>query len=216
MNFFNFFKKQKEIILEENENSNFNNNIVIAIDIDNVLNNLCEAVLSVYNEDSEDNLEPSEIKTYYIENYVKEAYKQNFHNYFLSKKVWKRCELIPDCQKYVSKLYNEGYTIIFCTSTEPENLPKKASWLKRNFPYIDTRKALFSCPKKQYLSAATILIDDCAANFGGQEYSIVLDYPWNRSYLTDNHRSFRAFTWEHIYKHVHTITNQIKSYSEKI
>ena len=35
--------------------------MTIGIDIDNVLNNLCEAVLSVYNEEADDNLKVSDI-----------------------------------------------------------------------------------------------------------------------------------------------------------
>ena len=54
--------------------------MIIAIDIDNTLNNLCEAVLSVYNEDSGDNLRPYDIHTYYIDDYVKPEYKNTFKN----------------------------------------------------------------------------------------------------------------------------------------
>ena len=35
--------------------------MIVGIDIDNCLNNLCEAVLSVYNEDSGDSLKQSDI-----------------------------------------------------------------------------------------------------------------------------------------------------------
>ena len=37
--------------------------MIIGIDIDNTLNTLCKAVLSVYNEDSRDNLKPEDIKS---------------------------------------------------------------------------------------------------------------------------------------------------------
>ena len=119
--------------------------MIIGIDIDNTLNTLCKAVLSVYNEDSRDNLKPEDIKSYYIENFVKPKFKDNFNSYFLNRRVWKRIKVIKDCQKYVARLYRDGHTIIFITSTEPENLKKKANWLKRNFPYLDIRKSLFSC-----------------------------------------------------------------------
>ena len=51
----------------------------IGIDIDGTINNMCECVLKVYNEDSGDNLKVEDITNYYIENFVKEEYKKDFH-----------------------------------------------------------------------------------------------------------------------------------------
>lgn len=175
--------------------------MIIAVDIDNTLNTLCKAVLSVYNEDSGDNLRPSDIRTYYIDNFVKPQYKDNFKYYFVDKRTWKRIKLVDNCQKYVAKMFNDGHTVIFLTSTEPENLKKKANWLQRNFPYIDIRKSLFSCPKKQYMSGIDLLIDDCGGNLIGAKYKgIILDYPWNQDFVTDDEQFFRARNWEEIYK----------------
>ena len=64
--------------------------MIVGIDIDNCLNNLCEAVLSVYNEDSGDSLKQSDITDYYIEKFVKEPFKDNFYRYFTDKRTWKR------------------------------------------------------------------------------------------------------------------------------
>lgn len=181
--------------------------MIIGIDIDNVLNNLCEAVLSVYNEDAADNLKVKDIKTYYIENFVKLEFKENFNSYFLNRRVWKRIQLIEDCQKYIAKLFREGNEIIFITSTEPQNLPKKANWLKRNFPFINIRKALYSCPRKQYMSGIDILIDDASHNLYNSNYKgIIFDYPWNRNFKEDNINYFRAKNWKDIYD----IINKIK------
>ena len=57
--------------------------MIIGIDIDGTINNLCESVLSVYNEDSGDNLTVNDITEYYIENFVKPEYKEGFHRYFV-------------------------------------------------------------------------------------------------------------------------------------
>ena len=182
--------------------------MIIAIDIDNVLNNLCEAVLSVYNEDADDNLKSSDIRTYYIDNFVKPQYKDTFKHYFLDKRVWERIKLIKDCQKYIAKLFNKGHTIIFLTSTEPENLKKKANWLQRNFPYINIRKSLFCCPKKQYMSGIDLLIDDCGSNLIDAKYNgIILDYPWNQDFVTDDKQFFRANNWKEIYEIVCSLSS---------
>lgn len=185
--------------------------LTISVDIDNVLNNLTESVLSVYNADSGDNLSLSDITAYHIENFVKPPYKENFWHYFLDKRVWKQISIIDGCREVIAKLFNEGHRIIFVTTTEPENLPKKKNWLMRNFPFLDIRKSLFSCPVKQ-LVKCDVLIDDCIANLMGEKdyYSICLDYPWNRKGVDHAPMFTRAKDWNEIYERVKMIETLLK------
>lgn len=178
----------------------------IIVDVDNVLNNLCEAVLEVYNEDANDNLTKEQIQSYFIEDFVKLEYRKTLKNYFLDKRVWKKIELKENCQEYLAKLYNSGHQIVFCTATEPDNFKKKANWLQRNFPFIDIRKSLFCCPIKQILRG-DILIDDYIRNFGGTTYSICLAEPWNQHFLTDKKR-FRVNNWKEIYEIIKKIEKE--------
>lgn len=177
----------------------------ILIDVDNIIGNLCDAVLSVYNEDSGDNLRSENITSYYIENFVKPQYKDNFKHYFLDKRVWKRMKYVDGCREYIAKLFNDGHDIYFCTKTEMKNAPKKESYLQRTFPYINIRKKLIVCSDKTMIRA-DVLIDDCLDNFGGQDYSIVLDYPWNRN--TDDEDIIRASSWKEIYNIISEINSE--------
>ena len=179
----------------------------ILIDVDNIIGNLCDAVISVYNEDSGDSLCSKNITSYYIENFVKPQYKDNFKHYFLDKRVWKRMKYVDGCREYIAKLFNDGHDIYFCTKTEMKNVPKKESYLQRTFPYINIRKKLIVCSDKTMIRA-DVLIDDCLDNFGGQDYSIVLDYPWNRNNVKDN--IIRAENWEEIYEIIASINEEIK------
>lgn len=185
--------------------------MLIAIDVDNTLNNLTEAVLSVYNTDSGDNLSLSDITAYRIENFVKPEYKKSFYQYFLDSNVWKKIKVQPYCREVIARLYREGHEIIFITTTEPENLPKKMNWLMRNFPFLDIRKSLFSCPVKQ-LVKCDILIDDYIGNLTGEReyYSICLDYPWNRRETGCIPNFTRAKDWNEIYDKVKMVESLIK------
>lgn len=187
-------------------------NIIIGVDIDNVLNNLTESVLKVYNADSGDNLSLSDITAYHIENFVKPEYKETFWHYFLDKRVWKGISIIDGCREVIAKLHNEGHKIIFVTTTEAENLPKKKNWLQRNFPFLEIRKRLFSCPIKQ-LVKCDILIDDCISNVVGTKdyYSILLDYPWNNKKGIDKEPMItRANNWNEIYDRIKMIESLMK------
>lgn len=174
----------------------------ILIDVDNIVGKLCESVLSVYNEDSGDNLCVDDITSYYIDNFVKPQYKENFKYYFLDRRVWKRMKYVDGCQEYIAKLFNDGHDIYFCTKTEIENAPKKKNYLQRTFPYINMRKKLIVCYNKTMIKG-DILIDDCLDNFGGQPHGIVLDYPWNRD--IDKDGIIRCSNWENIYEEINNL-----------
>lgn len=179
--------------------------MIIGIDIDNVLNNLCEAVLSVYNEDSGDNLEIKDITEYYIENFVKEPFKENFYRYFVDKRVWNRIKSMKDCRKYISKLHSEGHVILFVTKTEPYNFYKKEKWLQNLFPFLNVKKRFYCCPNKKLLKL-DVLIDDYPSNFCDDRNNICFAYPWNASY-----NGIRCKNWEEIYNtigEVHNVCNQ--------
>ena len=82
--------------------------MIIACDVDNVLNNLTESVLKVYNSDYNDNLKIEDIKSYGIEDYVKPEFKNDFPSLFLDKRVWKGISVIPGCVEVLKKWYDNG------------------------------------------------------------------------------------------------------------
>lgn len=173
----------------------------IGIDIDGTINNLCEAVLSVYNEDSGDNLTVESINEYFMEKFVKEEYKENFYQYFIDKRVWKRVSTNKEAVDYIKKLILDKHEVYFVTSTEAENVKKKSDWLKRNFPEINIRKRLIICYNKQLLSGLDFLIDDYEGNLiNGVYKKILLSHPWNASFDCKSNNIYRAENWEEIYK----------------
>lgn len=187
--------------------------LTIMIDIDGVLNTLDTTVIEVYNEDSGDSLSHQDVTEYHIEKFVKPEYRDNFHKYFLDKRVWQRINVIDGCQDVIKKLWDEGYNIIFVTKTECENLVKKRNWLNRTFPFIganNMRKILFSAPNKQ-LIRADIAIDDSLDNLLGDRtyYSICYDKSYNQTNKPIPMFS-RAYNWSDVYNKVHMITSLIK------
>lgn len=183
--------------------------LTIMIDIDGILNTLDTTVLEVYNEDSGDNLRPEDVTEYHIEKFVLPDYHDNFHKYFLDKRVWQRIKVVDGCQNAIRKLWNDGYNILFVTKTECENLVKKRNWLARTFPFIganNIRKMLYSAPVKQYIRA-DIAIDDGLFNLTGDRtyFSICLDKPYNKADDKSIPRFVRAYDWTEIYTYIKII-----------
>lgn len=187
--------------------------MIIGIDIDGTINNLCESVLSVYNEDSGDNLTVDDITEYYIENFVKPEYKEGFHRYFVDKRVWKRVSIDEEARKYIIALHEKGHEIYFVTSTEPENVEKKAGWLQKNFTMINIRKQLIVCHNKQLLSGLTVLVDDYDKNLtGGHYHKLLLDKPWNQNVNEDETGIARCMSWSDVYDDIESIERYLAGY----
>jgi len=192
--------------------------LIIGVDVDNVICNTSETVLKYYNKRADDNLTTEDIKTYYIEDYVKPNWKDGFYNIFLNKTIWKNINEIKDCRKYINKLIENDYRIIFVTSTEPYNYYKKSKWLSKLFPNINIRDSLICIKDKQLLSGnIDILIDDCPKNLSdiidnyGNKLTanykkIIFDYEgkygWTKSFKVDNVDKFKAYSWEDVYKKI--------------
>ena len=156
--------------------------MIIGIDCDNVVCNTTESVLAQHYADTGEKLTLDDIKSYYIENYVSDDYKDDFHLIFYKKEMWKRVKVIPHCVEVIKRLYDRGDSIYFVTSTEPQNITKKARFLQRTFPFLDIRKCLITTHCKQMIGV-DILIDDYEMNLiNGSYFGILMDYPWNANF----------------------------------
>lgn len=173
----------------------------IALDIDNTIVNTTSCILDQHYADTGEKLTLDDIKSYYIENYVGEDYKYDFHLIFLKKEMWKRVKVLPHCIEVVKRLHDRGDSIYFVTSTEPQNVAKKARFLQRTFPFLDIRKRLITTHNKQMI-VCDILVDDCIDNVLNADYtSILLDYPWNSTAIFDDasdDKIYRVFDWTQV------------------
>ena len=172
--------------------------MIIGIDVDNTIVNTTSCVIAQHYADTGEKLSLDDIKSYYIENYVSDDYKDDFHLIFYKKEMWKRVKVIPHCVEVIKRLHDRGDSIYFVTSTEPQNITKKARFLQRTFSFLDIRKCLITTHCKQMIGV-DILIDDCIDNVVGADYySILMDYPWNSTAIFDEaeyDNIFRVFDW---------------------
>ena len=185
--------------------------MVIALDCDNVITNTTACVLAQHYADTGEKLTLDDIKGYYIENYVGDDYKDDFHLIFFKKEMWKRVQVLPHCVEVVKRLHDKGNEIYFVTSTETQNVTKKARFLQRTFPFLDIRKCLITTHCKQMIGV-DILIDDYEMNLiNGSYFGILMDYPWNRNFDdASDDKIYRVFDWtqvEPMIEYIQTLKN---------
>ena len=170
--------------------------MIIGIDVDNTCVNTSFCILEQHYADTGEKLTLDDIKSYYIENYVSDDYKDDFHLIFYKKEMWKRVKVIPHCVEVIKRLHDRGDSIYFVTSTEPQNITKKARFLQRTFPFLDIRKCLITTHCKQMIGV-DILIDDYEMNLiNGSYFGILMNYPWNANFDdASNENIYRVNNW---------------------
>ena len=188
--------------------------MIIGIDVDSTVCNTTESVIAQHYIDTGEKLTLDDIKTYYIENYVSDDYKDDFHLIFFKKEMWKRVKVIPHCVEVIKRLHDKGDSIYFVTSTEPQNITKKARFLQRTFPFLDIRKCLITTHCKQMIGV-DILIDDYEMNLiNGSYFGILMDYPWNANFDdASDENIYRVNNWlevEPMIEYIQTLKNSNK------
>ena len=174
----------------------------IGIDIDNVIVNTTETVLTYINNRLPNVfLKMGDIREYWMEHILPKEYRWIVPQAFSDKEMWKKVQMIDGAAKYIEMLYDEGHEIYFVTSTSPDNIKKKIKHLCRNLKLPDDYiySHFINIINKRLLNL-DVLIDDYLENLTGKRsyFSICLDYPWNWN-MPDDAQFKRAYDWRHIY-----------------
>lgn len=157
----------------------------IGFDLDNILNNLTETLIEVYNKDANDNLTMEQIVTYKIDSYTKPGYK--ISDYFKDPAIWMRVLPIPQSQEYL-KILNDDYDVRIVSASHLGDMPIKYRWLKTYFSFLK-RPQIWTVFDKDWVDL-DILVDDCLDNHkNGKFYKIALQYPWNETEDANIHRA---------------------------
>lgn len=187
------------------------NKFIVCCDMDNVLNNLMERTLEMYNNKYGTNYTPVDVHSYELEEsfHVEEA--ENMKKLFLEKELWDGLVPVEKAQWGLKYLINSGHDVYIVTATDALNFPWKIEWTKRYFPFLDEKNIIRIHNKS--LIAADVLIEDCYANLTNSNCfteRILLDYPWNQSNKDYVYGINRAYNWEDIVRFVNKIYKDLE------
>lgn len=179
--------------------------LTILIDLDDVLNNLCQAWIDWLNKKYKTDVKYEDIVTWDMGIAFPKLTPEQIYEPFKSDKFWKTVTPRFDAIKYVNMLFNEGYNIYLCTSTYYKNIvPKYEFIIMKYFPYIDWSHVIIAANKQ--MIRADVLIDDGIHNLEGGSYAkILMTASHNKNYDTVSHNMYRADNWEQAYDIIHTL-----------
>ncbi|MGN5457056.1 MAG: hypothetical protein ACI4XN_13755 [Candidatus Kurthia intestinigallinarum] len=165
--------------------------MTIVCDVDQVLNNLTEVMLEIFNERYGTSYAMEDLTDFNLENVLSPEEAYNAKAIFNSPDIWDKVKPLPGSQEGLQKLINNGHLVYLVTNNCPDTYGEKVAWIKRYFPFVDNSKIV--CMADKWVMKCDVMLDDCYSTLIAKPYyhRILMDYPWNRSnkdFVYDIHR----------------------------
>jgi 5'-nucleotidase len=178
---------------------------IIGLDVDDVVCNLVDYWLQVYNLEYDDWVSETDIKSWTINKYVKCGDK--IYDYLKYPSLYDGVRPVEDAGLGIRCLRELGFRIVFITASTPEQAGRKYKWLC-DYGMIEHRREYIEALDKSLIKT-DYLIDDNPENvIGASGRGIIFTREWNK-FLEDYSR---VDNWIDIIKYFTDIKNM--EYSE--
>jgi 5'(3')-deoxyribonucleotidase len=186
--------------------------MVLAVDCDNILLNLTEKTLELYNKLYDDCLNMKDVITYDFYSCLSKEKADKICELFLKKELWDSLTPISGSQKGINALIKAGHTILITTATHENNLAWKCELIKKFYPSINPEN-IVRVYDKSIIRADVIIDDDMGQLVNSFAERVCLDYIWNRSSSKDCvYGIHRAYSWSDIVNIINKIDKEMKKY----
>jgi 5'(3')-deoxyribonucleotidase len=184
--------------------------MIVCFDIDNIINDLTEKTIALYNARYGKNIQMSNITTYNFYDCLSKEDADGIIALFKEKELWDSLKPLPHTQETLKRLVKQGHRIFLATATDPINFEWKCEWLGRYFGFIPTDNIIRIMDKG--LLRIDVMVDDHLSNLTSNICErVCLDYPWNQSKTKDYAYDIkRAYSWSDIENIINNIERKMK------
>ena len=188
--------------------------MIICFDIDNVINDLAEKTIALYNARANRDIQMSDITAYNFYDCLSKEDADGIISLFKDKELWDSLKPLSHSQEVLKKLIKQGHRIFLATATDPTNFEWKCDWLSRYFSFIPTDNIIRIMDKS--LLRIDVMVDDHLSNLIGNVCErVCLDYPWNQSKSKDYAYDIkRAYSWDDIVDIINNIERKMKEWEK--
>jgi 5'(3')-deoxyribonucleotidase len=169
--------------------------MIIVCDIDDVLNDLTQKAIALYNARSGKNIQVSDITTYNFSDCLPKEDADAICALFEERELWDSLAPTPGSQDALRTLLRQGHRVYLATATHYKNFGWKMEWLKKYYDFFDHWDVIRIADKS--LLRADAMIDDRMENLTNSVCDrICIDQPWNRSASKDyTYDIYRVNNW---------------------
>ena len=184
------------------------NQLTILVDMDDTLENLCEAWVSFLNDKYGLSVATDDIKDWDITKAFPSLTKQQVFAPLEDVNMWERVKPLPKACETICKLREDGHKIFVVTASSPNSIPIKLNKvLFKYFPFFTYNDVIVTSHKQSI--RGDILVDDAPHNLiGGSYKKILMNAPHNRYYDEESIGAVRASDWSVAYKLIKQYTKE--------
>ena len=182
-----------------------NQRLTILVDVDDVINNLCECWCDWLNEHYGTSVTYRDVTEWNIVKFFPELSEEQVFEPLRTPDFWDKVQPKEGAFEYMQKLKDQGHTIYLCTATDYRNIQLKyEKVIQRYFPFIKWTSMIVAYVKQ--MIKADVLIDDYEENLlGGDFAKLLMDAPHNRSVNATEQGFHRDHDWKEIYETIQTL-----------
>ena len=188
--------------------------MIVCVDVDNILNDLTERTIKLYNLRNNKNIQIHHITSYNFFVCLPYEDAEGIVSLFKEKALWDSLKPLPGSQNILKQLIKKGHQIYLATATDPINFEWKIDWLKQYFPFISSDNVIRIMDKN--LLKCDVLIDDSLDNLTTIFCErVCLDWPWNQNISKDIAYDIkRVYHWNEIINIINNIEREIKKWEK--
>jgi len=181
--------------------------MTILIDMDDVLCNLREHVISTYNKKYGTNYKLEDFKEYDVADILNVNDATKMIEIYSDANIYNHLTPIGGSKNVLQKFVNAGHQVYIVTDAIPCTYERKIHWVQTYFPFIDESHIISM--KHKWLFKCDVMIEDKMETLlNGLHYDrICFDRPWNRDVHDEAYSIYRCSNWNEISAAVNKINN---------
>lgn len=181
--------------------------MVLCIDVDDVICNLQEVVVNLFNKRYGSHYTIEDFTEYDVMNILPTQDAMVLKDMYGETGLYDKVKPMPGAQEALEKLINLGHQVYLVTAAIPKTYGEKVAFIKRFFPYIDDGHIV--AMKHKHMFKCDVMIEDNLNNLLAKPYyhRICFDRPWNREVNDWTYDIHRCKNWNEIVEVVNKIND---------
>lgn len=181
--------------------------MILAIDCDNVICNLQEVVVKLFNERHGSHYTLNDFTEYNVLSVLPTQDAIAMQDMYGERGLYDKVRPIPGSQEALRKLMNMGHQIYIVTDALPSTYAEKVMFIQRYFNFID-RSHIISMSHKHLFKCDVMIEDNLNNLLAGHHYDrVCFNYPWNESNKDYVYGIHRCYNWEDIIAAINKIND---------
>lgn len=172
--------------------------MVIVCDVDDVVCNLQEVVVNLFNERHGSSYKVNDFTEYDVMNILPTQDGIAITDMYGEPGLYSKVRPMPGAQESLQKLINMGHKVYLVTAAIPKTYGEKVEFIKRYFPFINEENIV--CMKHKWMFNADVMIEDNLQTLLAKPHyhRVLLDRPWNQCNKDYVYDIKRCYNWDDI------------------